>query len=55
VAREGEGSRGIMRGGRGVRASPRDFLFFTLYLTLYLSFHKDYIIYVASYYNRLFI
>lgn len=36
-----------------LRASPRDFLFLALYLTLYLFFHKDYIIYIASHSNRL--
>jgi hypothetical protein len=31
-----------------LRASPRDYLFLALYLTLYLPFHKDYTLYNIS-------
>jgi hypothetical protein len=31
-----------------LRASPRDYLFLALYLTLYLPFHKDYTLYSIS-------
>jgi hypothetical protein len=36
-----------------VRASPRNSLFLALYLTLYLPFHKDYTLNVASRSNKL--
>jgi hypothetical protein len=38
-----------------IRASPRDTPFLTLYMTLYLPLHKDYILYVASHSNRLYL
>jgi hypothetical protein len=48
---EGGANRWIF-GGR-LRASPKDTLFSTLYMTLYLPLHKYYILYIASHSNRL--
>jgi hypothetical protein len=47
--------RGLFFVKECVRASSRDASFLALYLTIYLTFHKNYTLYVASHSNRLFI